>query len=264
MTKRNEMEKPAATVARSTCQSRSRHPADPRAVDKRRTERAFTLIELLVVIAIIAILAALLLPTLAKAKEKAHRAACFNNCRQVMIAAQMYSEEWPNFYYYTTSIGDDSAPLSFYPQFISNVRTFICPSTRNQVRPDVKDPTTGQLTDLGVTCHGDRISQFHKYGHSYEFFGKFQKAPYADVYKSPKTVQAIGAVNVVIVLDADDNTSLMPNNRNNCPDPENNHGARGWNWGFADGHAEWVTCQRTAHMLTNSYMTSGQNCTCAK
>jgi prepilin-type N-terminal cleavage/methylation domain-containing protein len=231
---------------------------------------AFTLIELLVVIAIIAILAAMLLPALAKAKEKAHRTSCFNNLRQTMIAANLYADEWPNYYYYTTDIGDDAAPLSFYPNLIREVKVFNCPSTRNVIRADVLD-RQGIMTDLKVTCHGDRASTVYKNGISYEYFGFFQTDPWSGaalpdypnpgyIRKSPKTVIK-NPTAVVIVLDADD---VLPApypsgslNRNNRPDPINNHGSGGWNWGFADGHAEWVRAAQTYQKLLDSWMTSG-------
>ncbi len=58
----------------------------------KRRRRAFTLIELLVVVSILALLIAILLPSLAKAREFANRAVCSNNVRQTILSCTMYAQ----------------------------------------------------------------------------------------------------------------------------------------------------------------------------
>src|SRR5215468_4620601 len=72
-----------------TLNSEPKQPPQP----GHRRAGAFTLIELLVVIAIIAILAAMILPSLGKAKQKTQGVYCMNNTRQLMIAWSMYAHD---------------------------------------------------------------------------------------------------------------------------------------------------------------------------
>jgi prepilin-type N-terminal cleavage/methylation domain-containing protein/prepilin-type processing-associated H-X9-DG protein len=81
----------------------------------RPSPEGFTLIELLVVIAIIAILAALLLPSLASAKQAGKRAACVSNLRQVGIAIRTYADENEGQIPYGPKAPPFTSPANLYP-----------------------------------------------------------------------------------------------------------------------------------------------------
>ena len=129
----------------------------------RPNRHGFTLIELLVVIAIIAILAAMLLPVLAKAKDKGKRISCLSNARQVAVAFQIYNSEFGKIVNpgvnditdFNSPYAPDN-PLKVLKPYvgvkdpIGKPQVYICPGALPMKKPTYA-PTVYSCTDLLIS-----------------------------------------------------------------------------------------------------------------
>jgi prepilin-type N-terminal cleavage/methylation domain-containing protein/prepilin-type processing-associated H-X9-DG protein len=111
---------------------------------RRTSIRAFTLIELLVVIAIIAILAGMLLPAMAKAKEKAQSMTCLNHLHQMGLSMVLYAHDNNGLFPART---DNNRWPTQLRKYYTQLKLLQCSTDLNQRRPRAKPDPINVLAD---------------------------------------------------------------------------------------------------------------------
>ena len=208
-----------------------------------KTKRAFTLVELLVVIAIIAVLAALLLPTLNKAKTKAWTTQCLAHLRQISLGMKMYADDANGRYAMSAgTIGwNQTDPISgvqswmqqIFP-YITTTNIYRCPA--NKLVPENKQSNFNYFNGTRAAYVASNFQRAAVNGQSILF---------------PSSYVMAGDTLEFNPLDADKDDysqNCVGGESNGVPSIEWQAHNKGQNLDFEDGHAKWYQAYRPSEM----------------